>query len=298
MPQTVLHIPRLNDAPSDFEALFALWSQVNGYRQDVRLDFSNCDFLRPNAVAFLGGLARLIESRMGMVVLDWDTLHDTWVKMNLRQNGFAGKFGDPSPGWKGHSIPYREDRQNAPNEYADYLSDDWLGCGWVHVSDPLKNAIVERVLELYVNAFEHAESEIGVFSCGQHFPSKNELTLALVDFGVGIPATVRNYVKRSRPDLPAEQIKASACLEWAFRRGTTTRPNGTGRGLGLDLLKAFIVRNKGRLEIYSNEGYVNITAAGARYEDKSYSFAGTAAYVCLNCDKKYYCLKSEAEGPR
>ncbi|WP_051327822.1 hypothetical protein [Desulfatirhabdium butyrativorans] len=177
MAQKVIQIPRVNDGRADFATLFSIWSQTNDYFEDVRFDFSTCWFLRPNAVAFLGGLARLIESRMGTVTFDWTTLRDSWVRTTIRQNGFACAFGDASAPWDGTSIRYREDREFHPDEAADYLSDNWLGKGWVHthVSETLKNAIVERVLELYVNAFEHSESQIGVFSCGQYFPQLNEL---------------------------------------------------------------------------------------------------------------------------
>ena len=61
MTQTVIQIPRINDGRGDFATLFDIWNRVNGYFEDVRFDFSPCDFLRPNAIAFLGGLARLIE---------------------------------------------------------------------------------------------------------------------------------------------------------------------------------------------------------------------------------------------
>jgi len=63
-------ISTINDLPADFERLFSLWSQANDYFEVIRFDFSGCDFLRPNAVAFLGGLAQLIKSRLGTVVFD------------------------------------------------------------------------------------------------------------------------------------------------------------------------------------------------------------------------------------
>src|SRR5574341_431575 len=104
-----ISIPTLNDDPSDFEHLFSIWNRVTDYFEDVYFDFSRCHFLRPNAVAFLGGLARLIESRSGSVIFDWGTLSDNRVRNSLIQNGFAGTFGLYSTGRAGHSIPYRED---------------------------------------------------------------------------------------------------------------------------------------------------------------------------------------------
>ncbi len=288
--QTVLQIPWINDARADFEAMFNLWRRANGDSLNVLFDFSQCGFLRPNAVAFLGGLARLIESRMGEVVFDWNTLRHSGVMTNLLQNGFAHAFGHSSPGWKGHSIPYREDRILNPNDIMDYLTGDWLGQGWVLVSQRLRDAIVGRVWEIYNNAFEHSNSRIGVFSCGQHFQNRNELVLSVVDFGLGIAANVRNFL---RDDPRAAQLSAAGCLRWAFQSGNTTRPNGMARGLGLDLLKEFVRVNHGKLEVYSNEGYALINEKGEYYENLPWVFEGTIFHIMFQCDERYYHLANE-----
>ncbi len=47
------------------------------------------------------------------------------------------------------------------------------------VSPGLWDQIVSRVAELYLNAFEHSKSPIGIMACGQYFKGRNELTLAI-----------------------------------------------------------------------------------------------------------------------
>jgi len=290
--QKVINIPTINDRNSDFEQLFSIWNQTNDYFENVRFDFTQCSFLRPNAVAFLGGLARLIESRMGTVVFDWSSLRDQAVMNNLRQNGFAGTFDFPSSGWDGNSIPYREDRTLDMNGIMDYLTYNWIGKGWVHVSNRLRDAIVGRMWEIYNNAFEHAGSEIGVFTCGQHFTRKNELILSVGDFGQGIAANVRNYLSH---DPRSGKLTAAACLHWAFQRGTSTLPNGIARGVGLDLLKEFVRVNHGKLEVYSNEGYGIIDENGERFQNCSISFEGTIFHITLRCDENLYQFADEAQ---
>ena len=104
-----LCIPRLNDKRQDFNKLAHLWQQVDaaGEKANVHFDFSNCDFLRPNAVAFLGGLARLIEYRGGLPQFETGTIRQE-IKTNLYQNGFANVMGIDSPSWDGNSIPYAQ----------------------------------------------------------------------------------------------------------------------------------------------------------------------------------------------
>lgn len=292
MTKTIL-IPTLNDSTGDFERLFSIWDQANDYFLDVRFDFSGCRFLRPNAVAFLGGLARLIESRIGTAVFDWNTLHDAAVTSNLSQNGFAGYFGHTSSRWTGNSIPYREDNVRDVNGIMDYLEIYWLGRGWVQVSKRLRDDIVGHVWEIYNNAFEHSGSKIGVFSCGQHFPGYNELLLSVVDFGQGIPAKVRNFLSS---DPRSEQLTAAGCLCWAFQSGTTTKPKEEPGGLGLDLLKEFVRVNQGKLEVYSNDGYALIDKDGEYFSNITTSFEGTVFHITLHCDENLYRFADETNG--
>lgn len=295
-----LDIPTINDRPADFDKLFRLWNAAKGSSLEVTFDFSTCDFLRPNAIAFLGGLARLVESRNGRVTFDWNTaIANGKILTVLRQNGFASAFGYAHAlGFPGNSIPYRED-QTQPNDVKDdiidYLAYEWLGRGWVHVSPKLQNAVVGRVWEIYANAFSHAKSNLGIFSCGQFFWRMSLLKLTVVDFGVGIPATVRQFFK----DHPlAKQLSAAACIRWAFEPGNTTKAEGTGRGIGLDMLKEFVYVNHGKLEIYSENGYALITNQKEQYSNRASFFKGTVVNITLRCDERYYRLVNEGpSGP-
>lgn len=295
MTQKVIQIPTLNDGPHDFARLFGIWNEVNDYFEDIRFDFSRCGFLRPNAVAFLGGLARLVESRLGSVTFDWSTLRHGAVMTNLCQNGFAGTFAYPSSRWDGNSIPYREDKTLDMNGIMDYLTYNWIGKGWVHVSDRLRDAIAGRMWEIYSNAFEHSGTEVGVFSCGQHYWRQNYLILSAVDFGRGIPANVRSFLRQYVEEALVSKLSGAACLKWAFERGNSTCTGGVARGLGLDLLKEFVRLNQGKLEIYSNDGYAIVDKDGERFENRDLAFEGTVVHITLRCDENLYLFRDEAK---
>jgi len=239
-------------------------------------------------VAFLGGLARLVEYRGGKVSFNWD-IQDSAVTMNLAQNGFKAAFRAGGHPWAGNSIPYREDTRQDAHDFQRYLSELWLGRGWVKVSARLRDAIVGHMAEIYLNAFEHGQSPIGVFTCGQHFPRKRELSLTIVDFGVGIPSNVRLF---KASEFAPEDLPAAKCMEWAFQRGTSTKP-GIGRGIGLDLLREFVRQNQGRLEMFSHEGYVRVADGQVSFGERPTFFEGTLVNVSLRCDESYYCLASE-----
>ncbi|CAG1020966.1 hypothetical protein MTYM_00659 [Methylococcales bacterium] len=283
-----LKIPRINDSRWDFNTLACLWREVVavGYGAGIRFDFSNCDFLRPNAVVFLGALARLIQYRGGHFWFMENTMRSD-VYMNLLQNGFAYAMWAKVSPWQGNSIPYREHFSHDKDSIVRGLKYEWLGRGWVKVSDSLANEITGQMAEIYANAFEHSQTPIGVYSCGQHIPSTQELLLAVADFGVGIPFNARCHVC---PSLSGEDA-----MRWAFTCGHSTAQRLGPRGMGLALLKDFIRANKGQLEIYSRDGYARVDSNGEVYENLPVFFEGTLVQVRLVCDDKLYLLSNEQE---
>ena len=82
-----IQVPTVNDQPADFDWLFQTAHALAGDRLEVTFDFSECWFLRQNAVAFLGGLARQIQYRQGTVRFAWETMKDG-VRKNLGKNAF------------------------------------------------------------------------------------------------------------------------------------------------------------------------------------------------------------------
>ncbi len=293
MDEEIIQIPTLKGTDADFEKLFAIWRQVKDLERNVCFAFSKCISLRPHAVAFLGGLARLIESQSANVRFDWSSLSETDAVMKtLCQNGFAEVFGHKPSKLSDHSVPYREDKSLDSDGIMDYLTSNWIGRDWVHVSKRLRNAIAGKVWEVYNNAFEHGGSNIGIFSCGQHYGAGKHLLLSVVDFGIGIPAKVRTFVGS---DPQSKEVPADACLRWAFMPGTTTSGGDIAKGLGLDLLKEFVAINDGKLEVYSNEGYAIINKDGDKYYTRPNSFDGTVVYITLQCDESYYRFSDEAD---
>jgi hypothetical protein len=289
MTQT-LFVPTVNDDISDFCKLFKLYNSAITADSSIELDFSRCSFLRPNAVAFLGGFARTMESGSRSIEFNWDTLRDN-VQANLAQNGFLKHVGIGIDPWRGNSIPYREDKLLNKNAIVDYLKTKWLGRGWINVSPLLADNIAGNLVEIYLNAFEHSKSKNGVFTCGQRYPELEQLTISVVDFGVGIPQNVRDFLTRNEP---GSKIKSDFALKWAFQSGTTT-VDGMGRGIGLDLLKQFVKTNNGSLILFSHDAYVIVDKNSERYLSHECNFHGTIMHITLQCDETLYVLPEELD---
>ncbi len=282
--KTVWVAYNINDALADYDYLFRIINPLRPVKDtEIVFDFTGCGFLRQNAVALLGALIRILQQQNNTVSFQLDTIQAP-VQMNLLQNGFLYQLGLGGAPWDGNSIPYREDTQINADDYANYLSAKWLGKGWVTVSADLRDYIVSRVIEAYINVFDHASSSIGVITCGQHYPNRRELNITMVDMGVGIPHTVREYLKKP-------EMTAADALKWAFEPMKTTKDqNNFARGNGLKLLQSFIKENHGKLEIYSETGYSCIDDKGNHFENRQQSFQGTIVQITLHSDIARYTL--------
>lgn len=284
----ILKVPTINDEIHDFERLFSLHQQaINSDKEHLILDFSDCQFLRHNAVAFIGGLVRFNQLQGKNVIINWHSIRER-VCTNLKQNGFYTAHTEDSNGWSGNSIPYREERVIDKNGFLAYLRELWLGRGWIDVDENIRREILAKVVEIYVNVFEHADSKVGVFICGQHYPRRKELSLSLVDFGVGIPYKVRTHLQQ-------QSMAAEQAIEWAIAPGNSTRPNLVPKGMGLDTLRDFVTGTGGKLEIFSDNGYTIFNRNGLGCGRCSTPFMGTLVNISLKCsDLQYHTHRLES----
>ncbi|MBX9694015.1 MAG: ATP-binding protein [Cyanobacteria bacterium] len=295
--RSIVRIPTINDDLRDFQRLFKLQQQFNS-RNEIRLDFSNCRFLKQNAVAFLGGLIRQALRRGCQIRLEGSIPSN--IEEHLSYNGFLEAFGLGGYNSTGSSIPYKESKTKDPSDIRGYLRDYWLGRGWITISNESRKAVLGKVWEIYDNAFEHGGSGIVVYSCGQRYQQLGVLKLSVVDFGVGIPRNVRQFLEQKRrmdwfagststspfeSDLAAQlektrKMRASEALRWALVAGNSTRQGHCG-GLGLDEISRFVRSNGGKLEIFSETGYVSIAKERTVHQDIPYGFQGTLLNITL-----------------
>jgi hypothetical protein len=107
-----------------------------------------------------------------------------------------------------------------------------------------------NLLELFNNIQDHSSLEIGCLFA-QHYPNLKSVSVALADFGVGIP----NAVRRVHPELDDNQA-----IVRAVQRGFTSgiKPRNMGEGLSL-LLETAVLRNGGSVSIYSLYGAVTFS---------------------------------------
>lgn len=284
---TTVYIPRLGDRTHDWPALFHTLDQIYNLEEPIFLDFSRCTFLASNAVAALAAAISWRIHNGTRIEIQWHSFRGD-VLDNLRKNGFAGAFGDRNVPWRGNTIQLLNHTECDEDEIVSYLESEWIQKGWLDVTEKLAALVVSKVWEIYGNAFEHSFSKIGTFSCGQYFPNIRNLSLTIVDAGIGIPDNVRRF--RGECGMSGEDA-----LAWAFGAGNSTKArSGISRGVGLNLLRSFLSVNGGSLVLYSGDSAALITNGNITFQSLAQPVKGTLVHINLICDDRHYYLTSEA----
>jgi hypothetical protein len=271
-----LYIPRLNDGLPDVRKMAQLyWLMERNAKGNLTIpvDFTDCDFLRPPAVAMLGGIIGMAEARGAKVPLLRPTLKPQ-VHEALRNNGFLAAHGIDAQPYANNAVAYRHDAAVDARAYAAFLRDEWITPNWINVGREVRQEIVQSVVEIYNNAFEHGKSRIGVFTVGQRFPTLDEVSLAVVDFGATIPGTVHGV--RGNERLPDQEA-----IAWALKSGNTSRPN-ISRGLGFDVLVDLVSGPGSHMEIYSRRGMVKVKDGRIDRLPLDFEFPGTMLLIDVN----------------
>ena len=277
-------VPTIRNLQSGFESIAEL-SEVTRELQStsIVLDFKNCYFFEANMAAPLFAAVAKLHNKSNVVSI---ANLPSKVGRILRKNQFLEHFGfENLPDTYQTTIPFRIFKPNAGLQFNVYLSSNLDGKGMPAMSSELSKRFRQNVFEIFLNSVIHSQSELGIFTCGQYFPQKQRLDFTIVDGGIGIPESVREY---NRINDPVRAIK------WALIKGHTTKKGNHPGGLGLSLIREFIRRNNGKIQIVSSLGYCEINENGNSYEIMRYAFPGTCINIEVNTsDARRYVLSSE-----
>ncbi|ANJ00009.1 hypothetical protein A8O14_07945 [Polynucleobacter wuianus] len=248
----------------------------------IYFDFSALEFIEPEGIVTLSNLIEYFKlqrlniyfknHKHGSGALRF--LDDAgFFKYYLKQNIFEGsKVRDTT-------IPLHILPEEKQQSYLLNTLIPWIGERANIGGDPL-DLIRVHLEEIFHNIIFHSGVKIGCFFA-QHFPRKNQISIAIADFGHGIPENVRTiYPSMSDKDA----------LKQAVEEGFTTQSNVRNRGAGLTMLVKFVAqKNDGVVLIHSGMGYLSATMGPkapnitSRSIPKGY-YPGTMVQVLLRTD--------------
>lgn len=285
-------IVRLGDIRSTFDGFCRLAETAKEAAdwcfEAIEVDMSSTTWIDAHMSAPLGVLfARWSDSLNTIQPVDLRPNVETILTKNL----FLVGYGYPERiDTYGTVIPFRRFKPEDDRYFVSYLNKHLVGKGIPKMSEGLGRRFKDSLLEIFVNAAMHSETTIGVFACGQFFPTQHRLDFCIADAGIGIRRKIRKELNIT--------MRSDQAIQWALQEGNTTRRGSVPGGLGLKLLREFVALNKGRIQIVSDRGFWECTSEGETLKRMDHSFPGTVVNIEINtADTNSYCLSSETAGP-
>ena len=155
------------------------------------------------------------------------------------------------------------------------------------MSAMVKQKMAEAIYEIFVNAQMHSETK-HIYTCGQFFPSKNIIEFSITDIGIGFKNKVN---QRFNSNLSSVQS-----ILWATKDRHTTKEGMTG-GIGLAFIKEFVEKNKGKMQIISDDGFYEFDCKGEQTKLFDGIFPGTIVNLQFrtNDESSYILSKEESD---
>jgi hypothetical protein len=153
-----------------FSRLAVLAAALDSYLLDtVDVDFSACTWFDANMSAPLGVVFAHALDKL-------NTLKPCGLRQGvetiLAKNHFLTGFGFPDKAdTHGTTIPYHRFSATDDRYFAAYLNRHLRGKDLPIMSEALSQRFKNSILEIFVNAAMHSESKLGIFACGQYFPT-------------------------------------------------------------------------------------------------------------------------------
>lgn len=252
---------------------------------EITLDFEKTSWFEANLTAILGAiLNNALSNFNGIRIVN---LSCQKTKEIFEKNHFLSHFGGIAiAGLHNTTIEYKKFKISETRSFQKYVDEELLSKKSVPKMSPLlKKEISRSILEIFTNADVHGGCN-HLFSCGQFFPQYKKLDFTIVDIGKTIKRNVNEYLNK--------ELSGEHAIQWAIEKGHTTRRDNIPGGLGFNLIHEFIKKNKGKIQIVSANGYLELNETqkiGKNFPD---SFPGTIVNLEFNLkDDHHYVLSSE-----
>ncbi len=282
----IIRLPEIRHDQAGFRALVCLHAQTKDcFFDDIDIDMSTTNWFDADMCAAFGAILYRLSENLNTVKL---TNIRTNVASILSKNGFLSNYGrEKIPDRWGTTIRYQRFDVKDDRYFSGYIENELMQRSEIPAMSPgLLKKFRESIFEIFSNAVLHSQTRLGIFSCGQFFPTRNRLDFSVTDLGIGIR---RNVKENAGLDLTPE-----GAITWATEGCNTTKRGQIPGGLGLKLLGEFINLNGGRIQIVSDAGYWQQAGSQTVTARLNEPFPGTVVSVEINtADKRSYALSSE-----
>jgi len=274
----------LNNIDTSFESYQQLikfyLENKDKFFDTIEIDFQQ--WFSANLCSALGGI--LDQFLNSLNTINFNTPFT--IKTVIQKNDFLSHFGYKRlSDTHNTTIKYLKLKPTDGKFFHGYVSKELLNRSELpNMSAALKKKIAESIYEIFVNAQIHSETNF-IYTCGQFFPKKNNIEFTITDTGIGFKNRVNRRFKTNLSSVQA--------IKWAINDGNSTKLGISG-GIGRAILKEFVTKNGGKIQIISDDGFYQLDAQVEKTIQFSGSFPGTIVNMqFLTDDPKSYSLISE-----
>lgn len=260
----------------------------NNENHEIIFDFQNVNFFEANLCTLLGVFIEILERKNN--IINFKNIKSNIAEI-LQKNKFLIPFGYKELSDNNNtSLTYKQFTSDDDGRFNNYIKQELLDKkDFPKLSNQLGKEIIKSIYEIYENARTHGRCDL-IHVGGQFFPQKpyKPLNFTIVDKGVNIKENVSNFLKKD--------MGAAEAIDWAMKKGNTTKTGDTSGGLGLGLIFDFITLNKGKIQVISSDGFYEYYNDTINKNTLSSVFEGTIINITFNLnDKNEYRLVKELD---
>jgi anti-sigma regulatory factor (Ser/Thr protein kinase) len=274
-------LSNINTTFQSYQMLINLYHEHKDKLFDtVHIELKN--WFAANMSAALGGILDVFTNNLNTI--DFDFI-DPAIERILLKNDFLSYFGKTRILDQYHTtIRFLKLKLSDGKYFNDYVVNELIGRNELpKMSSMVKEKMTEAIYEIFVNAQIHSNSEF-IYTCGQFYPKENKIEFTIVDTGIGFKNKINTRFN--------SKLNSIQAIQWAIKDRNTTKVGVTG-GIGLALLKEFIEKNKGKMQIVSDDGFYQFDNKGEQTELFQGAFPGTIVNLQFRTDdNSSYVLKA------
>lgn len=285
--------------PSNFDRthMYEVFDQVidqdrNPRYEKIVFNFSTLRFIKPVGVTILANLVEWLKKRNVECFFRYPASRNDAVKYlddSLFFQRYIGRKINEGSSKRDTTIALHYVSYENSYDWLDRIFISWLSQR-LNISSVSLSTIKTCLGEVFNNIKDHSNENIGcVFA--QHYPNMNYISIAVSDFGVGIPYNVQ----RKFPE-----VKDYEAIERSIMQGFTTKSTPRNTGAGLDILiKTIVNNNKGSVYIHSNSGILKNNNVNSKIVQEGSNinsyYPGTLFEIILQTDTLESVLDCEEE---
>lgn len=266
---------RLSNINNNFESyqkLITFYSQYKDTHFD-RVSLDICQWFAANMCSALGGILDKLSANLNEI----EIRHiDPAIENILLKNDFLSYFGHQRKADNHHTtIRYLKLNPTDGKYFNSYIINELIGRTELpKMSALVKETMAQAIYEIFVNAQIHSDSP-SIYTCGQFFPRDNKIEFTIADVGIGFKNKVNRRFNKN--------LTSTQAITWAVQDRHTTKEGITG-GIGLAFLREFVERNKGKMQIISDDGFYQFDTSGEQSKLFIGSYPGTIVNLQFRTD--------------